>query len=222
MTSEVTRQTEGSSKTQTNKAPKLDTELISIVDENIDTKGPCLFDAVCAEYQLFHSHDRGAFIKLQVDDHYETWDLTSPEFKWLFSKLHFDQSGKPINPKAFKEEQQILIARALFDAPQRRTYIRIAKHGNDVYLDLANRKWEQFRITKDDWGLVSCKDSPVPFIRTQQQAPLPHPSKGGSLKALRKLLCLKSDHEYVLLVSWVVGALNPEGPYAILILLGRP
>jgi len=191
----------------------------SLEEEN--SKEASLFDALCNEYQLFHSQDREPCIKLKVGDHHETWPLLSQEFKWLFSKFCYDHIGKMVSAKIFKEELLLLVGRALFNAPRRRTFLRIARHNNDVYLDLTNAKWEQIKISKNGTEIISCKKSPVPFKRTPLQAPLPHPVKGGSLKTLKEILNLESEHEMVLLVSWLVGSANPDGPYVILILQGE-
>ena len=51
--------------------------------------------------------------------------------------------------------------------------------------------------------------------------PLPYPEPGGSLELLRPLLNLGEAEHWILYVAWLMGCLNPRGPYPILILQGE-
>jgi hypothetical protein len=51
--------------------------------------------------------------------------------------------------------------------------------------------------------------------------PLPLPVTGGSIEELRPFLNVRSDADFVLAVSWVLGALRNRGPYPVLVLAGE-
>jgi len=50
---------------------------------------------------------------------------------------------------------------------------------------------------------------------------LPVPERGGTISELRRFLNLASDDDFVLAVSWLLGAFHPSGPYPVLILHGE-
>ena len=47
------------------------------------------------------------------------------------------------------------------------------------------------------------------------------PERGGSLTELRPFLNLDGEDAFVLICSWLVAALRPQGPYPLLILMGE-
>jgi hypothetical protein len=51
--------------------------------------------------------------------------------------------------------------------------------------------------------------------------PLPLPQPGGSLEQLASLLNLSSQTDFVLVVSWLLAALRPTGPYPVLGISGE-
>ena len=64
-------------------------------------------------------------------------------------------------------------------------------------------------------------DSPVRFRRARGMNALPVPRRGGSIEALRPFLNVQGDEDFVLIVSWLVAALRPKGPYPVLVLQGE-
>jgi hypothetical protein len=51
--------------------------------------------------------------------------------------------------------------------------------------------------------------------------PLPVPEPGGSIEQLASLLNLSSQNDFVLVVSWLLAALRPTGPYPVLAISGE-
>jgi hypothetical protein len=51
--------------------------------------------------------------------------------------------------------------------------------------------------------------------------PLPVPEQGGSIEALATLLNLSDPNDFVLVVSWLLAALRPSGPYPLLAVSGE-
>ena len=79
----------------------------------------------------------------------------------------------------------ILEARARFDGVERYVYLRVAEHGNKIYMDLCNDNWNAVEIGPDGWRIV---DAPpvVRVRRTSGMLPLPNPESGGGLDELRR------------------------------------
>jgi hypothetical protein len=86
-------------------------------------------------------------------------------------------------------------------------------------VDLCNDSWEAVEITPTGWHVLP--DPPVTFVRKDNAAALPLPASGGSVDELRPLLNVRAEEDFRLLVSWLIGALNPEGPYPVLVLQGE-
>lgn len=97
-------------------------------------------------------------------------------------------------------------------APQRMTYVRLGEHEGAIYLDLGDATWRAVRITPDDWKIVGGDEVPIHFVRSKNMLPLPEPKRGGSLGRLWSLVNVTDERDRVLLLSWLVAALNPRGP----------
>ena len=50
---------------------------------------------------------------------------------------------------------------------------------------------------------------------------LPVPAAGGSIDALRRFLNVRSDSEFVVVISWALACLRDRGPYPVLVLTGE-
>ncbi len=63
-------------------------------------------------------------------------------------------------------------------------------------------------------------DSPVKFRRPKGMLPLPRPETGGRIEDLRPFVNVPDEEEWRLMVSWLVAAARPSGPYPVLVLHG--
>jgi hypothetical protein len=77
-------------------------------------------------------------------------------------------------------------ARAGFDGPERKVFIRIAELNGKLYRDLANSNWQAVEIDDNGWRMVS--NPPVRFRRAAGMQPLPLPIEGKSINTLRPFL----------------------------------
>ena len=118
--------------------------------------------------------------------------------------------SKAPSAQALTDARATIGARAVFDAPERQVFTRIAKHERAVYLDLCNDSWEAVEITASGWRIVP--EPPVKFVRKDNAAALPRPTGGGRVEELRPILNVRTDDDFRLLVAWLIGALNPDGP----------
>ena len=50
---------------------------------------------------------------------------------------------------------------------------------------------------------------------------LPDPVEGGTLGDLRRFVNVERTEDFILVVSWLVGAFQPGGPYPLLALHGE-
>ncbi|MGI8743414.1 MAG: hypothetical protein ACR2NN_12750 [Bryobacteraceae bacterium] len=147
-------------------------------------------------------------------------------YNWLLNGFHGKHEIAP-RPSALREVIQLLEAKAQFGEStthRARPTIarRIASAPGKVMLDLYNDQGEAVEITSSGWRITQNIDGC--FRSARSAHPLPHPVKPAHSTAavfddLRTLLGLSPEH-FAPCLSWLIAALNPTGPYPILVLQG--
>jgi Bifunctional DNA primase/polymerase, N-terminal len=177
----------------------------------------------CAEgVEFFHTPAGDAYARIKVGDHRETHPLRSKGFRRYLVRDFFDRHGRPPGAQALQDALGLLEARAQFDGPEREVHVRVAEHGGNIYVDLANERWEAVEITPGaGWRVVS--EPPVCFRRPRGMLPLPIPSRSGLVRELRRFVNIRDEDEasWRLLAAWLVQAFRPKGLYPVLILQGE-
>ncbi len=87
-----------------------------------------------------------------------------------------------------------------------------------IAIDLGDATGEAAIVTPDGWHIGVPEHAR--FLRPDGIRALPRPRPGGTIAALRPCVNVASDEDFILLVSWLVAALHPEGPYPVLVLSG--
>jgi hypothetical protein len=170
---------------------------------------------------FFRTSSDEPFGCITVGDHQEIWPLRSKPFRMWLLRLLYESIGKMPHNKALEDASTQLQGNALFNGPCHEVFIRFASHGEAIYLDMADDKWDQIEITKQGWEKVTGKDSPIKFMRTPGMLPIANPSQQGSIRDLAEFLNLESQTEFQLIVGWLIGATQPNGPFPILLLQGE-
>ena len=183
--------------------------------------------ATSAENEFFHTDLDDGFAFVNVGEHRETLKIKSRYFtRWLTEKFFRLTGGAPSKP-ALEQAVATLEAIALFDGDERKVFVRVAAHGDKIYVDLCDAERRVIEIDADGWRVVA--SAPVHFHRIRGMLPLPVPVAGGSIQLLRPFLNIErankdSDDpsgQFTLTVGWIVGAFRGNGPYAILVALGE-
>jgi hypothetical protein len=148
---------------------------------------------------LFHTAAGIAYADLRIDGHRETWPVHSRRFRTWLRRSYYEATGTAASGLAIKLALDQLEARAQFDAPERSVHLRVAEQAGSIYLDLADDQWRAVEIASDGWRVIA--KPPVRFRRPSGLLPLPLPQRGGSLGALRRLLNLPNQDDFVLVVA---------------------
>jgi hypothetical protein len=85
---------------------------------------------------------------------------------------------------------------------------------------LADEEWRAVEVTSTGGRVLV--NPPVKFIRRPGMLPLPIPVAGGTVDALRPLVNVPDEDEWVLFVAGLVAALRPGRPFPILCVNGEP
>lgn len=136
----------------------------------------------------------------------------------LLCLAYYRQSGLPVSSRS-KEDVQNLLSAMADDRPKRKTWIRVAEHDGDLYLDLGDDDWSVVQITAHGWSVVDC--SPVHFLRPSAMFPLPVPVRGGNLAELFELVNIPDRPSQALALAWVVAAFRPGRPLPLLAVHGK-
>lgn len=176
---------------------------------------------LASEAELFHNPDGEPFATIEMIGHRETWPLKAKGVRWWLARQFYEQEEKTPGSQAVQDALAVLEGKALFDGPEHPVFTRLAEHEGRVYLDLANETWEAVEITERGWQVVS--NPPVKFRRMRGMLPLPHPVAGGNVEELRRFMNVDKEKKeaWILLLSWLVQALRPRGPYPVLVVHGE-
>ena len=174
---------------------------------------------LCPAASLFHDPNGNAFADLAIDGHRETWSIRSRQFRHWLRRRYYEETGSAASAEIVRSAVDLLEARAQFDAPERPVHIRVAEHDGCTYLDLADKDWRAVQIGPDGWQVVTAP--PVRFRRAAGMLPLPIPQRGRSIEALATFLNLPALDEFVLVVAWLLAALQRGGPYPLLVIAGE-
>lgn len=108
-----------------------------------------------------------------------------------------------------------LHARAQFSGNVRQVYRRIARVGQEIYLDMCDDDRRVIHITPERWSSLALDQASVRFERLKGAQALPSPVQGGDLQALQKVLNV-SGEEYELVKIFLLGVLRGCKPFPIL------
>jgi len=175
--------------------------------------------ASTADVSFFHTPDNDPYVTIGMGEHHETWRLRELHFKRWLARCLYMQTGAAPSSQALNDALALLEAMALFEGPAEEVFVRLGQSGEKIYLDLCNEAWQVLEISGEGWKVLS--ESPIKFRRARGMKPLPLPERGGDISELRAFINLASENDFVLLVSWLVAALNPRGPYPVAVLQGE-
>jgi hypothetical protein len=181
---------------------------------------------------LFHTADGKAYADLIIDGTRQTWPVRSRQFRFEYirfvkrewearaerSEIMALTLGPSLKKSAINQAIDEFEARAICSSIEREVHVRVAADRDDLYIDVCDRDWHAVRITAGGWSVV--QSPPVRFRRTAGMQPLPFPERGTSLDALRPFLNVNGG-DFVLVVGWLLMALQPQGPYPIIAAIGE-
>src|SRR5262245_51584098 len=175
--------------------------------------------ALAVDAVLFHTADDTAFARIEVKGHTETWPILSTGFRRWLKHQYFKKHESAPNAEAVQTALGVLEAKAVFEGGKARVFTRVGSDDDRLYLDLCDDKWRAIEIDADGWRIVD--DPPVRFVRSKGMLPLPVPIKNGNIKSLATLINIKSDADFVLIISWLLAGLRDHGPYPVLVVIGE-
>lgn len=178
------------------------------------SQADALVEIAKTKCELFHDDQDIAYVSFVEKGHRETEKLRSKRFRSWLDREFFTTVKKTPGGQAKADAQAVLEGLALHDGKLEKVFVRVAETEAGIFIDLADAQRRIVHVTRDGWKVVT--DSTVRFVRPQGMLPLPLPVVGGHIDELRPFLNLQDERHFVLVVLWMVAAMKPRGPFAIL------
>jgi hypothetical protein len=160
------------------------------------------------------------FADVRSDGRRETLRLRSGAFKAWLTRAFFKAEARAPQTEALSGAINLAEARALdANATEREVFTRVAEMPGRVYLDLGDATWRAVEVDAQGWRIVA--EPPVRFKRSAGMLALPEPVHGGSIDALRQLVNIRAESDFVLAVGWLLATLRGKGPYPVLAVEGE-
>ena len=163
---------------------------------------------------LFHDERKAPYVRLQKSPR-QTFRLRSMDFRTKLSGLLWKAEGKAPGSEALNSALNVLHHLAL-EGPMVSLHNRVARHGDAIYLDLADDQWRAMKIAKEGWKV---EEAPDLFRRYEQQLPITEPIHGGDPWKLLDCLNIREEDRLLFMV-YIATLFIPDIPHAILMLHG--
>ena len=146
--------------------------------------------------------------------------MNSTQFRNLMAQTFYRRTRTAINRNALADAIATLAGRACYDCPEEPVFLRVARHGENILIDLCDPQWRVVEVTPSGWRIL--EKSPVAFIRTgaMRPLPLPAPAAEGSLNPLWELLNV-TPAQRPLLGGAILNSFHPDGPYFVINFVGE-
>jgi len=168
--------------------------------------------------ELFHDKSGVAYATVNIDGVLKTMPVRSKVYRDMLRRdLHL-KDGRNASSQAIDDALGTIEGMAMFDGRECEINLRTAECDSEAYIDLGNNEWQSVRVTSDGWDVISNPN--VKWRRPSSLRPLATPVHNGDWRLLFDVFPLPFDYQ-VLVVSWLVMALSPKGPYPLLILQGE-
>lgn len=181
-----------------------DAEQADNPDEGKQSQASLLVTFVEERVELFH--DQNHYVYSQDKTSRETRRLDGRPFRdWLVASF-YKETGKSPREQSVREALSTLAGLGRFHGECREVYVRVAKHEQAYYLDLAEPgKSRAVKIEAGRWEVMD--HPPVRFIRMETQHPLPMPVPGGDLAVLWRLTNIPEDAR-LLALCWLLSLIH--------------
>lgn len=177
---------------------------------------------LASDIELFYDSRGNAYGRVEVNGHYEVWNIISEDFKDILTYRYMNTSkdrDKIPGSQAMKDALGALRAKAKMEGKKKDVHVRIAETDGNIFLDLCNDRWQVVEINKKGWRVID--ESPVLFRRTKLMHPLPEPEKNGNIEDLKEFINYGTESNFKLIVAWLLSTFKEKSPFPILTLQGE-
>ncbi len=171
------------------------------------------------EAELWRTTDGRPFATVEVEGAHQNLEVDSNQFQRWLTRRFWETEGTAASADGLRQAMEVLAGISVHEGSEHDAFIRLARCGANIYQDLGCSEWHAIEITPKGWQPVL--HPPVRFRRSPGLGELPWPQAGGSMDDLRPFVNVRDDQDFVLAVAWLLGALNPGGPFPIALIQGE-
>lgn len=169
------------------------------------------------EYLGVFRHDGRGYVYLKERSLSECWPANSLKTEDVLYDLFDRETQRLATPGPVKAVWKYMVRRAS-KGPAGVAGRRWCAHAGCIYLDLCDPEGRYVEIDEHGWRLTS--NPPVRFEKTDEMAPMPVPTRGGSVQLLQRYINVPDPGDFHLVVSFMVGCMVPGLPFAVLQVTG--
>ena len=184
-----------------------------------DTKHADKLIHLGTEAELWRTTDEQPYATVEVGGAHQNLGVESKQFHSWLTRRFWETEETAASAMGLRQALEVLAGFAIHEGAEHDTFIRLARLDANIYLDLGSSEWDAIEITPEGWQHVL--HPPVRFRRSPGLSELPLPESGGSIEDLQPFVNVRDDKDFVLAVSWLLGALNPAGPFPIALIQGE-
>jgi len=174
---------------------------------------------LASELELFLTPQGEPYAAVPVKGHRENHPIKSRGFERFLRYQYFSVTQTAPRPQAVHDAVSHFDAVARFNSPTKPVFVRVAAADGVNYLDLADDQWRAIAFDADGWRII--ENPPVKFRRTPGMLALPTTVRSGDINELRKFLNLRTDDDWILFITTLLGALMSRGPFPVVGLHGE-
>ncbi len=171
-----------------------------------------LIDLVLTHCELWQGKDNKGYATWKIDNHKENWRIHSSQFTQWIKLLYWETYADMPYAEAVVATKDLLESKAAL-MPYHKTYLRVARLDDHIYIDLGNKAWDCIEVSaQDGWKVIS--SPPVKFIRTNNTGELPLPERGGSIDLLKPLAGTTPEN-WIRVIGCLLDAFKGHSPYFV-------
>ena len=173
-------------------------------------------------HQLFRDPGGDAYAQLMHEGHLEVHAVESKQFREYLASQYYAITEKGCGRKVLLDVLDTLSAQARFSGDVRPVWLRTARDGAALVIDLGDDDWSIARVDATGWGVSAGGE--VMLRRANRTLSLPIPDETASPKEGFSRLWKYANvtpRDRVLVAAFILGAFKPEGPYPLLMVSGE-
>ena len=176
------------------------------------------FQQMIDSFQPWQTTEGDIYVDCVEGDKKMTLGIRSEAFQRLLASKMLALGEKPRGEEV--KGMVLALGGKAFSGPTTKSHLRVADAGNELYYDMGDDSWSSVKFAGGRWELT--RETPLRFVRGQGMLPQAMPvTPRASLMEYLSRFIKADDRTLLLLEAWLVGAMNPAGPYPVLILSGE-
>ena len=173
-------------------------------------------------HQLFRDSGGDAYAQLQHDGHLEVHPVESKPFREHLASVYYAIAQKGCSRNAMTDALDTLSAQARFGGDIRPVWLRTARDGAAMVIDMGDDAWSVARVDAAGWAVESGGE--VMFRRAHRTIALPTPDETAApVEGFARLwkYANVAPADRVLVAAFILGAFKPTGPFPLLMVSGE-